>query len=116
MIDHMTGRIRRKVMGTRNRWLDPILNSKISWSARNCKRNPVIRWFMSAPDHEYTREEAIDAICREWKSVKETGSWYNTLNFGKDVLDLCDAIDFAEERGLALKLTAQEVLMLREWY
>jgi hypothetical protein len=104
--------IRNQICTERKKREEQLIQNKIDWSTTASKRNRLSRFIWSLPVKPWTREEALERLetVDGWSAPID---WAREFNSG--VIDLCDAVETAQNLGLPLKLSVEDVNLLNSW-
>lgn len=90
---------------------EKLIQGRIKWSEEACKRNWPVRFIYSLPSKPFTPILALD-------SLQQDGMFSPLIDCkiaGWKALDLCDAVEAAQDLGLPLKLSVEDVNLLNSW-
>jgi hypothetical protein len=104
--------IRSQIYAERKKLEEQLIQNKIDWSTTASKRSWLSRVLWSMPDKPWTREEALERLERHdgWSAPIDFARNYNS-----GILSLCDAIEAAQDLGLPLKLSVEDINLLNSW-
>jgi hypothetical protein len=110
--------IRDKVKAIRHIREEQLIQNKIDWSTTASKRSWLSKVLWSLPDKPWTREEALaqlEHIDSTWPGVLLGAPIDWAREYASGILDLCEAVESAENLGLPLKLSVDYVVILNSW-
>jgi hypothetical protein len=104
--------IRSAVLHFRESKKESLIRSRVRWSEQTCKRNWLTRFLYRLPNKPFTPLLALDSL------QQESGCFSPLIDCeiaGWKALDLCDAVEAAQDLGLPLKLSVEDVNLLNSW-
>jgi hypothetical protein len=103
--------IRQNIINYRTSRQEKVVDNRIKWSEEACKKNWFVRFIYGLPNKPFTAELALD-------SLQQDGVFSVLIDCqiaGWKAIELCDAVESAQNLGLPLVLKPEDVSLLSSW-